>query len=164
MIHSNSSTGCYKNIKYLEVQQMISKKLSGKIITGLFAAMVGIAGVQGVTACASNYHDSKFEFSFENGGNQQTEVRAKDDDSYVYIKATYCDGDDVGFKAYAYGCDDYDKNGAECYSRGVAIYVNGPHKLTNYVYENGKRHAFISADLMSDDCVGYSGYWSPDSI
>ena len=28
---------------------MISKKLSGKIITGLFAAMVGIAGVQGVT-------------------------------------------------------------------------------------------------------------------
>ena len=28
MIHSNSSTGCYKNIKYLEVQQMISKKLS----------------------------------------------------------------------------------------------------------------------------------------
>ena len=74
---------------------MISKKLSGKIITGLFAAMVGIAGVQGVTAYASNYHDSKFEFSFENGGNQQTEVRAKDDDSYVYIKATYCDGDDV---------------------------------------------------------------------
>lgn len=28
---------------------MISKKLSGKIITGLFAAMVGVAGVQGVT-------------------------------------------------------------------------------------------------------------------
>ena len=72
MIHSNSSTGCYKNIKYLEVQQMISKKLSGKIITGLFAAMVGVAGVQGVTAHASNYHDTAFEFSFEHGGNQQT--------------------------------------------------------------------------------------------
>ena len=51
---------------------MISKKLSGKIITGLFAAMVGVAGVQGVTAHASNYHDTAFEFSFEYGGNQQT--------------------------------------------------------------------------------------------
>jgi hypothetical protein len=48
---------------------MISKKLSGKIITGLFAAMVGVAGVQGVTAHASNYHDTAFEFSFEHGGN-----------------------------------------------------------------------------------------------
>ncbi len=88
---------------------MISKKLSGKIITGLFAAMVGVAGVQGVTAHASNYHDTAFEFSFEHGGNQQTEVRAKEDDSYMYIKATYCDSNDVGFRAYAYECDDYEK-------------------------------------------------------
>ena len=54
---------------------MISKKLSGKIITGLFAAMVGVAGVQGVTAHASNYHDTAFEFSFEHGGNQQTSAK-----------------------------------------------------------------------------------------
>ena len=65
---------------------MINRKLSSKIITGLFAVMVGVAGVQGVTAYASNYHDTKFEFSFENGGSDETEARAKDDDSYVYIK------------------------------------------------------------------------------
>ena len=33
---------------------MINRKLSSKIITGLFAVMVGVAGVQGVTAYASN--------------------------------------------------------------------------------------------------------------
>lgn len=47
----------------------------------------------------------------------------------------------------------------------VLLYMSmEPHKLINYVYENGKRHAYISADLMGDDCVGYFGYWSPDSI
>jgi hypothetical protein len=148
----------------MEVLRMINRKLSSKIITGLFAVMVGVADVQGVTAYANNHGDTEFEFSFENGGNQQTDVRAKEDDSYVYIKATSCDGEDVGFKAYAYGCDDYSKSNACCYSNGVTIHVDGPHKLINYVYENGKRHAYISADLMGDDCVGYFGYWSPDSI
>ena len=33
---------------------MINRKLSSKIITGLFAVMVGVAGVQGVTAYASS--------------------------------------------------------------------------------------------------------------
>ena len=64
---------------------MINRKLSSKIITGLFAVMVGVAGVQGVTAYASSI-DTDFEFSFENGGSDETEARAKEDDSYVYIK------------------------------------------------------------------------------
>ena len=147
---------------------MISKKLSGKIITGLFAAMVGIAGAQGVTAYANNCSDTPFEFSFENGGNQQTEVRAKEDDSYMYIKATYCDGDDVGFRAYAYECDDYEKNGscsAMRNERGTAVYADNIGRvITNYVNEDGKSYAYISADLMGDACVGYEGVWSPDSI
>lgn len=44
---------------------MINRKLSSKIITGLFAVMVGVAGVQGVTAYANNHGDTEFEFSFE---------------------------------------------------------------------------------------------------
>ena len=55
---------------------MINRKLSSKIITGLFAVMVGVAGVQGVTAYASSI-DTDFEFSFENGGSDETEARAR---------------------------------------------------------------------------------------
>ena len=36
--------------------------------------------------------------------------------------------------------------------------------ITNYVNEDGKSYAYISADLMGDACVGYEGVWSPDSI
>ena len=92
---------------------MINRKLSSKIITGLFAVMVGVAGVQGVTAYASNYSDTAFEFSFDNGGSDETEARRKEDDSYVYIKSTSCDGEDVGFRAYAYGCYSSDKSDGE---------------------------------------------------
>ena len=118
---------------------MIYRKLSSQIITGLFAVMVGVAGVQGVTAYASNYHDTKFEFSFENGGSDETEARAKEDDSYVYIKST---------------------------SGGSSIvYADGvEHRITNYVYETGRTYAYVVADLMGNESVGYYGVWSPDSI
>ncbi len=92
---------------------MINRKLSSKIITGLFAVMVGVAGVQGVTAYASNYTDTTFGFSFENGGSDETVAREKKDDSYVYIKSTDCDGEDVGFRAYAYGCYSPNKSDGE---------------------------------------------------
>lgn len=147
---------------------MINRKLSSKIITGLFAVMVGVAGVQGVTAYASNYHDTKFEFSFENGGSDETEARAKEDDSYVYIKSTSCDGEDVGFRAYAYGCYSSDKSDGESLtpSGGSSIvYADGvEHRITNYVYETGRTYAYVVADLMGNESVGYYGVWSPDSI
>ena len=92
---------------------MINRKLSSKIITGLFAVMVGVAGVQGVTAYASNYTDTTFGFSFDNGGSDETVAREKKDDSYVYIKSTDCDGEDVGFRAYAYGCYSPNKSDGE---------------------------------------------------
>ena len=73
--------------------------------------MVSVAGVQGVTAYASNYSDTKFEFSFEYGNTCETGVRAKEDTSSVYIHCTEYEGNDCGFDAYAYGCDNY--NGME---------------------------------------------------
>lgn len=146
---------------------MINRKLSSKIITGLFAVMVGVAGVQGVTAYASSI-DTDFEFSFENGGSDETEARAKEDDSYVYIKSTSCDGEDVGFRAYAYGCYSPNKSDGESLTPSGGsriVYADGAeHRITNYVYETGRTYAYVVADLMGNESVGYYGVWSPDSV
>ena len=136
---------------------MINRKLSSKIITGLFAVMVGVAGVQGVTAYASSI-DTDFEFSFENGGSDETEARAKEDDSYVYIKSTSCDGEDVGFRAYAYGCYSPNKSDGESLTPSGGsriVYADGAeHRITNYVYETGRTYAYVVADLMGNESVG----------
>ena len=146
---------------------MINRKLSSKIITGLFAVMVGVAGVQGVTAYASSI-DTDFEFSFENGGSDETEARAKEDDSYVYIKSTSCDGEDVGFRAYASGCYSPNKSDGESLTPSGGsriVYADGAeHRITNYVYETGRTYAYVVADLMGNESVGYYGVWSPDSV
>ena len=143
---------------------MINRKLSSKIITGLFAVMVGVAGVQGVTAYASNYSDTKFEFSFEYGNTCETGVRAKEDTSSVYIYCTEYEGDDCGFNGYAYGCDNYDKAGSECKSNRYSIYYGTELKMINYIKENNKDYAYIKANLKDYDAVYYGGLWSPDSI
>ena len=136
---------------------MINRKLSSKIITGLFAVMVGVAGVQGVTAYASNYHDTKFEFSFENGGSDETVAREKKDDSYVYIKSTDCDG--------CYSSDKSDGESLTPSGGSRIVYADGAeHRITNYVYETGRTYAYVVADLMGNESVGYYGVWSPDSI
>ena len=143
---------------------MINRKLSSKIITGLFAVMVGITGVQGVTAYASNYTDTKFEFSFEYGNTCETGVRAKEDKSSEYIYCTQNEGDDCGFNAYAYGCDSYGRDGSECKSNGYSIYYGTKRKMINYIKEDGKNYAYIKGDLKAYDAVYYGGLWSPDSI
>ena len=148
----------------MEVLRMINRKLSSKIITGLFAVMVGITGVQGVTAYASNYTDTKFEFSFEYGNTCETGVRAKEDKSSVYIYCTQNEGDDCGFNAYAYGCDSYGRDGSECKSNGYSIYYGTKRKMINYIKEDGKNYAYIKGDLKAYDAVYYGGLWSPDSI
>ena len=133
---------------------MINRKLSSKIITGLFAVMVSVAGVQGVTAYASNYSDTKFEFSFEYGNTCETGVRAKEDTSSVYIHCTEYEGNDCGFDAYAYGCDNYNGDGSQCFSGRNSIYYGTELKMINYIKENNKDY----------DAVYYGGLWSPDSI
>ncbi len=144
---------------------MINRKLSSKIITGLFAVMVGVAGVQGVTAYASNYNDTKFEFEFEYFNKScETEVRAKEDTSSVYIYCTEYEGDDCGFNGYAYGCDNYDGDGSECKSDRYSIYYGTELKMINYIKENNKDYAYIKANLKDYDAVYYGGLWSPDSI
>lgn len=126
--------------------------------------MVSIAGVQGVTAYASNYTDTKFEFSFEYGNTCETGVRAKEDTSSVYIYCTECEGNDCGFNAYAYGCDSYGRDGSECKSNGYSIYYGTKCKMINYIKEDGKDYAYIKGDLKDYDAVYYGGLWSPDSI
>ena len=144
---------------------MINRKLSSKIITGLFAVMVGVAGVQGVTAYASNYNDTKFEFEFEYFNKScETEVRAKEDTSSVYIYCTEYEGDDCGFNGYAYGCDNYDKAGSECKSNRYSIYYGTMCKMINYIKEDGKDYAYIKGDLKTYGIFYYGGLWSPDSI
>lgn len=147
---------------------MLRRKLANKIVTGIFAAMVGVVGLQSATTYASNYYDTPFEFSFENGGSQETEARVKEDDSYVYIKSTYCDGEDVGFRVCAYGCYSPDKSDGESLTPSgemQIVYADGAeHKITNYIYELGRTYAYIVGDLMGNGCIGYYGVWSPDSI
>ena len=117
---------------------MINRKLSSKIITGLFAVMVSVAGVQG--------------------------VRAKEDTSSVYIHCTEYEGNDCGFDAYAYGCDNYNGDGSQCFSGRNSIYYGTELKMINYIKENNKDYAYIKANLKDYDAVYYGGLWSPDSI
>ena len=116
--------------------------------------MVSVAGVQGVTAYASNYSDTKFEFSFEYGNTCETGVRAKEDTSSVYIHCTEYEGNDCGFDAYAYGCDNYNGDGSQCFSGRNSIYYGTELKMI----------AYIKANLKDYDAVYYGGLWSPDSI
>lgn len=143
---------------------MIRKSLSNKIIAGVFAAMVGIISMQGVTAYANNHDDAWFDFGFEYGNTCETEVREKQDTSSVYINCTENEGDDCGFNAYAYGCDDGDREGSECKSVRYSIYYGTVRKMINSIKEDGKDYAYIKGDLKEYNAVYYGGLWSPDSI
>ena len=86
----------------------------------------------------------------------------------MLFRSTSCDGEDVGFRAYAYGCYSPNKSDGESLTPSGGsriVYADGAeHRITNYVYETGRTYAYVVADLMGNESVGYYGVWSPDSV
>lgn len=138
------------------------KKLGNRIVLGAVMAMLLQATV--VPALASNYHDTPFEFDFEDGTWQTTPERAKEDDSCVYMFCHWSESDGDSYKAYVWGWSPSDgiemrtDNGPYYFSEGTICY------MTNWVYENDLEYAYVKARQTGDGIGHFTGVWSPDSI
>ena len=112
---------------------------------------------------ASNWQDTAFKFDFGGSRWKTTEMRIKEDDSYVYMNCQYSEDADDYYDAYVWGWNSQEN---------IRFETGGPYrfyertvlKMTNYVYENDGDYAYIRADHTGDGNGYFTGLWSPDSI
>lgn len=116
-----------------------------------------------VPACASNYHDTVYEFYFlSTSGISDTELREKEDDTSAYMK---CNSTVYPYTAHVVAT--YDKGGTRYDASGghkYTFYSGTVCKLINYVYENNFSYASIRAKRSGSTSYYATGLWSPDSI
>ena len=79
------------------------------------------------------------------------------------MSCSSCDGYDVGYKAFVYGYEDYHSNDSECCSYAFSFSEDTVKYMKNTVIEDGKHFATIVGELKGNECVAYSGEWSPDN-
>lgn len=144
----------------------MKKNFISKVITGTLIAMaaVSISSAAVNVAMANNSDDTPFNFSFDYGSSDETEVRPKEDGSAAYMTCTYCDGTDYGYSATVYGCNGYAKNGSMKCSNPYNYYEGTTRYHSNTVKSNGKGYAYFRASLNVYDVAAYKGLWSPDNV
>ena len=148
---------------------MKSKYLKKVILVGM-ALMIALMTMI-VPASAANNGDTDFSLNVKTSSNDYTGAREKQDDSgtYVYYKynTTGLTGA-VKFRVMGSNSQSSPALLAINYTRnGYGTISKGQERLiSQYVYENGKKYAFLSTPkVASGDPTGTAtGVWSPDSV
>jgi hypothetical protein len=139
--------GMYKK-QFLKIGK---RKLSGGIFAGLM-----ILGVLSGTVMAGNTTDTFYSYEASGGVWGQTEVRAKQDATSVYVfhKGNY----PAYFGVYS-GSTNYTVGSPFAYApMGVATYI------PNMVKENNLNECYLVIQPANTAPATLYGYWSPDSI
>lgn len=139
-----------------------TKRVGDKIVA--LAAFAILLSISVIPALASNWKDTAYTFNFENSTWQTTEMRVKEDDSYVYMNCQYSEYSGDTYNAYVWGWNS-DTNTRFETGGPYSFWEGKVRKMTNYVYENDGDYAYIRAEYSGDHSDGYfKGLWSPDSI
>ena len=144
---------------------MTNSKFKKRLVSAcLTVALVASIGVLGVSA--NNFHNTSFAFTFiptSYGNVANTEVRAKEDDSYSWMHCI--DDGGVSYTAYVVASPSLYSNSIIDVNSKRYHFRTGtpPTKMINYVKENGYDYARIIAVVDGQYRSGTAtGYWSPD--
>ena len=152
-----------RNMNYDRRKAMVKRKSKAGNMIVAFLAFAIIMSITIIPAMASNWQDTAFIFDFGGSRWKTTEMRIKEDDSYVYMNCQYSEDADDYYDAYVWGWNSQEN---------IRFETGGPYrfyertvlKMTNYVYENDGDYAYIRADHTGDGNGYFTGLWSPDSI
>ena len=114
---------------------MVKRKSKAGNMIVAFLAFAIIMSITIIPAMASNWQDTAFKFDFGGSRWKTTEMRIKEDDSYVYMNCRYSEDADDYYDAYVWGWNSQEN---------IRFETGGPYrfyertvlKMTNYVYEN----------------------------
>ena len=137
------------------------KTLGNKIVA--MAAFGILVSASVVPTLASNWQDTAYKFDFGDRTWDTTEMRIKEDDSYVYMNCQYSEDAGDYYDAYVWGWNSdidsrFQTGGPYRFKQGTV------RKMTNYVYENDGDYAYIRAKHTGAGNGYFTGLWSPDSI
>ena len=148
-----------------EIQDYCQRSNRMKIFKNLLAVMlvccifVSIFALLGIQVEASS-EDSLFVFERKNVGYIYfTEERSKDNATGTYVYYYYANGQPYGsyFSVWSQGVNET-TNGS-----GI-IYGGQQRKISQYVYEKGKRVCQLGISPRISDIDRVYGWWSPDSV
>lgn len=136
-------------------------KMKSKVMSVLLCSMFAAAMIPVGMAFAGNSDDSPYYYNIQaNGGRFINDVRAKNDDSYVYVKPTT-----LYYEVTPHGY--YQGNYNQCGSHKLWADGQKDYLIYNWIYESENPH-YPYASLWLWNYYGSvqraEGLWSPDSI